>query len=120
MRRAMRVLRLELRRLAPGLAERGEGVDADSPLATVYVDSLRKAFFGEEWARAGKSRLTAEQRAALRPRLAPLTPLSELELRMFLAIHRRLRSGDRIELTERILDEVPEGYVFEMLATAAP
>eukprot|EP01062_Namystynia_karyoxenos_P021728 TRINITY_DN18284_c0_g1_i1.p1 TRINITY_DN18284_c0_g1~~TRINITY_DN18284_c0_g1_i1.p1 ORF type:complete len:741 (+),score=280.33 TRINITY_DN18284_c0_g1_i1:72-2225(+) len=104
-------LQLELRKLAPKAAEE-EGHEADSTLATIYVDSLRQAFYGDAWSRAGKSTLTEQQRRTLRPRLLAL---SEMELRMFLAIHRRLRSGTVEEMVARVLDEVPEGYVFEML-----
>ncbi|KAJ9466142.1 hypothetical protein DIPPA_26643 [Diplonema papillatum] len=103
-------LQKELATLAPkdGLEE----LDPNSSNATVYVDSLRKAFYGDEWATAGKNSLTLAQRATLRPQV---NKLSDMELSMFLAIHRQKRATSRGENIETILTHIQEGFIFEML-----
>ena len=96
-----------------------EDVDPESPMATVYVSTLRKAFYGNEWANAGKNKLTAEQRASLRPRVEQL---SDLELEMFLSIHRQEKRSSaeeglaaRTRNVDVVLNNVNEGFIYEML-----
>eukprot|EP00754_Rhynchopus_humris_P043979 Rhum_TRINITY_DN3684_c0_g1::Rhum_TRINITY_DN3684_c0_g1_i1::g.11566::m.11566 len=96
-----------------------EDVDPESPMATVYVSTLRKAFYGNEWANAGKNKLTAEQRASLRPRVEKL---SDLELEMFLSIHRQEKRSTaeeglkaRAHNVDTVLNNVNEGFIYEML-----
>eukprot|EP00756_Hemistasia_phaeocysticola_P021632 Hpha_TRINITY_DN15786_c1_g1::TRINITY_DN15786_c1_g1_i1::g.37392::m.37392 len=103
----------ELRKIAQQTDQRPSfGVPKDSIEGTLYVDSLRAAFLGEEWAKRMPGVLMPHQRDALLGRLQALT---DLELQMFLAVHRRLREGDRDALLQRVVNEVPEGFVFEML-----
>eukprot|EP00755_Sulcionema_specki_P008297 Sspe_Gene.40527::Locus_19585_Transcript_1_1_Confidence_1.000_Length_2031::g.40527::m.40527 len=106
---AVAIVEKEMERLA-GVMQ--EVHDEGSSNATVYVDSLRKAFYGDKWVKAGKTSLTAEQKAALRPQL---DLLNEHELRMYLAIHRKLRDGSKEDLIERIMEEIPVGFTYEML-----
>ena len=89
-----------------------EQLDPDSSNATVYVDSLRKAFYGNAWENAGKNSLSIQQRDNLRPQIERL---SDLELGMFLTIHRQERPESRKEKIDHILLNIQEGFIYEML-----
>eukprot|EP01060_Flectonema_neradi_P008223 TRINITY_DN15889_c0_g1_i2.p1 TRINITY_DN15889_c0_g1~~TRINITY_DN15889_c0_g1_i2.p1 ORF type:complete len:667 (+),score=139.37 TRINITY_DN15889_c0_g1_i2:60-2003(+) len=89
-----------------------EELDPESSNATVYVDSLKKAFFGNEWETAGRNTLTQAQRDSLRPQIEKL---SDLELGMFLTIHRQERPESREQKIQNILLNIQEGFIFEML-----
>ena len=89
-----------------------EEIELDSPKATLYVGSLRKAFYGNEWERAGRNSLTKAQRDALRPRIEKL---SDMEVSMFLSIHRQKKADTRSVNIDTVLNHIHEGFIYEML-----